>query len=627
MASSPVEEIKGRLDIVDVLSRYLPLKRAGRNFKALCPFHAEKTPSFIVFPDSGNWHCFGCGQGGDIFSFVARKENLDFGETLRLLAQRAGVELRQERASPEQDGEHQVLRQCNEAAALFYHSSLLSGVGREARDYLSRRGVHEATVEEFGLGYAPDAPGALLRHLEKAGFDMEKAIAAGLAGRSESGVVYERLRGRLIFPIRDARGSTIGFGGRALWPETEPKYLNSPQTPIFDKGACLYGIDLARQAIRRDGEAVIVEGYMDVVVAHQYGFKNVVATLGTAITERHLDTLKRLAHTIVLALDADAAGQMATARGLQVAREALRDEVGPVLSPTGLVRYQSVSRKRVKVMVLPGGEDPDDVIRRDAGAWRSLASSAVPVVDFVLSRLAEGHDLSDPRGKSEAVGEALGFIAEVTDPVEQAHYLQKLAHLIGVDETLLSSLVRRRQRRSRPGETPAHRSETSGDILEEYYLALVMATGELSDPPLEDEDFARADNRALFHAVKTQLRTGDRPDWESFAAGLDEDLGQAWRRVAEVGRECQRLSVEKARVERDLAALELRKRRLAQQHRHILSVLQDPESHGDVDTSYWVSKLDELRSRLLVLERAQRGLGRVGPIAWRVRQAKEVLGG
>ncbi|HEX9074221.1 MAG TPA: DNA primase, partial [Anaerolineae bacterium] len=297
---STVDDVKQKIDIVDVIGQYVTLKRAGRNFKALCPFHNEKTPSFIVFPDQGTWHCFGsCGMGGDVFTFLMKKENIDFGEALRRLAQRAGVELSRER--PGEDVERKRLREVLAAAAAHYHYLLKQHPAAQvAREYIARRFITPETMGLFEIGYSLNEWEAMKSFLVGKGYSVHDLEAVGLVIQREGGGTYDRFRGRLMFPIRDRNGQVIGFGARTLSGD-EPKYLNSPQTPLFDKSGTLYGLDLAKDAIRAQNLAVIVEGYMDVIGAHQGGFKNVVASLGTALTEKQLGLLKRLTKRYALA--------------------------------------------------------------------------------------------------------------------------------------------------------------------------------------------------------------------------------------------------------------------------------------------------------------------------------------
>jgi len=361
---NPVEEIKQRVDIVDVISESVSLQKSGRNYRALCPFHAEKAPSFFVFPDRGTWHCFGgCATGGDVFAFVMKKENLDFSGALRVLAERAGISLGRKSGAAEET-EKDRLRQANQAAALFFQHALLNTqAGAAALNYLTLRGIDRETAEAFHLGYAPDSWDALREHLRGRGFSEDELLKAGLLVEGEKGA-YDRFRQRATIPIRDERGRAVGFGSRSLPTESVdaepegPKYLNTPQTPIFDKGAILFGLDRAAEHIRRSDLAVIVEGYMDVIAAHQHGNLNVVASMGTALTERQLVLLRRLTENIVLAFDPDTAGQAASERGDLVAQR---------------------MGAQIRVMKLPKGRDPDEIIRADPDAWRRFVVQAQPL--------------------------------------------------------------------------------------------------------------------------------------------------------------------------------------------------------------------------------------------------------
>lgn len=479
-----VEEVKARLDIAEIVGQSVQLQKAGRSLKGLCPFHAEKTPSFIVTPDRQTWHCFGaCGTGGDVISFVMKRDGLDFAEALKVLAERAGVKLQQRRRSDDDDSKHARLYEANEAAGRWFRRLLLeSDAAAEARAYVERRGIDDATSEAFGLGHSLDSWDSLRDHLRDHGFKDDELIAAGLVVEGERSP-YDRFRNRLVYPIWDAKGRTVGFGARAL-DDSLPKYLNTTQTPIFDKGSLLYAYDKARQAIRDEGRAVVVEGYMDVIAAHQHGFKNVVASMGTALTERQVRTLKRSAPEVVLALDADAAGTEAAIRGHDVVRQSAGDDEGvaPVMSWRGLVRYQSSVSIELKVAVLPEGLDPDDVIRGNADDWRALVEAARPVLDYRLDAATERHDLELPKGRSELVQEFLPLVAAVTDPVVRAHYLQRLGTRARINERDLGTMLMR----SQPGRTasqPAGASSASGskkgEKREEFLLALILRYPEL----------------------------------------------------------------------------------------------------------------------------------------------------
>jgi DNA primase len=341
-----IDEIKARLDILDIVSETVKLRHTGKNYTGFCPFHPNsRTPAFVVFPDSGTWRCFGqCNEGGDIFKYVMKREGWDFHQALEYLAQRAGVTL--EPPTPEKQAEDEKfehLQTLLEDAVTFYRHHLLNTpAGQNARAYLQKRGLKENTIEHFGLGYAPDAWDSLLRYFTGRGHSSENLLQAGLVTerQSENSGMYDRFRNRIMFPIRDFRGRMTGFGARILNPDDVPKFLNSPQTPVFDKGRLLYGLDLARKEIRQQDQAVIVEGYLDVIALHQEGFTNAVSPMGTALTEDQFRLLKRSTRRIILALDADAAGEKATLRGLEVARQALDHSSELVFDAFGLVRQE-----------------------------------------------------------------------------------------------------------------------------------------------------------------------------------------------------------------------------------------------------------------------------------------------
>ncbi|MBI4758936.1 MAG: DNA primase [Chloroflexi bacterium] len=530
---SPVEEIKERLDIVELVSPYVALKKSGKSYKGLCPFHTEKTPSFYVFPDKGNYHCFGCGANGDIFTFLMKTENLEFPEALRTLAERTGVVLVPRQVTAAEDQARERLRQINAAAAQFYHNLLLnSSQAQGARDYLVRRGVNAETIVSWELGYALDQWTVLLDHLTGRGYALDELAAAGLVVEKDhltgrGGGHYDRFRHRLIFPIRDQKGNVTGFGGRALGDE-EPKYLNSPQTLIFDKSGSLYGIHQAREAIRRAQQAIIVEGYMDVLIAHQMGINTVVASLGTALTDKQVSILKKLTTNLVLALDADVAGDEATLRGLEVARGALDYKAIPVPTWKGLVRFEYKLDANIHILSLPRGKDPDEVMLESRQLWQELVDGAEPVVDFYFRAVAGRHDLSRPKEKAQAVEELVTIIREIGDPVVESHYVQRLAQLVGVEEKVIASALARAKRVRRPagaGEellsllAPAAQSE-------EYCLALLLqAPGILAErPDLAPEDFTDPENRQIFEILRGFAYRGEMPAPEVLRERIDQAL-------------------------------------------------------------------------------------------------------
>lgn len=442
---SVVDEIKARLDVVDVVSGYIPLKKAGRNYKALCPFHSEKTPSFTVNPERQSWRCFGaCNEGGDIFTFVMKMEGYDFKEALTVLAKRAGVELQEQTPQDKarQDAEER-LRGLLSLAAEYFHDLLLNDPRADfARAYVfEQRGLTRETVDQFQLGYAPDGWNNALDHFQAQGFSVEEMLDASLLTQNDRGNTYDRFRNRLMIPIRNARGHTLGFGARALNPDDIPKYLNSAQGPLFDKSQLLYGLDLARRDIRETETVVVVEGYMDVLQAHQAGYRNVVAQMGTALTEAQVQQVARYAERLVLALDTDAAGQQATMRGLDVVRESLATagERTIVLESKNMMRTAGKLSLDVRVLQLPAGKDPDDFLRATPDQWPDVVANAQPLIDYVID--AGTKDLSADatiQERERVARDLLPLLAVTENDLMRQTNVQQLARRLRIaEETLL----------------------------------------------------------------------------------------------------------------------------------------------------------------------------------------------
>lgn len=479
MSRDAVAEVRERTDIVDLVSSYVELKKTGRSLKGLCPFHQEKTPSFVVFPDSGNFHCFGCGRGGDIFTFYMGAENVEFREALQELARRAGVTIDQAQPiAPEIDAHRQKLMDLNELAAAFYANILInSDAGQPGREQVEQRGLSGTVLAKFGLGYAIDGWDALLRYFTVRSIDPEMAVEAGLLQRRDGGGHYDRFRGRLMFPIRDREGRVVGFGARMVG-QGEPKYLNSPQTPVFDKSSILYGLDLAKEDIRRLDQVVIVEGYMDVIAAHQFGYTNVVAAMGTAITDSQIGQLKRWSKKIVLALDADAAGHMATVRGLDAMQGALDSDQVPVPDANGVIRFERKLNAHIAIVQLPEGQDPDDLIRANPEHWPKLVDGARPFLQFYIDSVTADLDPTEPRSKSAIVARVAPVLQQVADRIVQAHYVEVLAAKLGLPTSVIMSQVRRVTVRSAVSPLPTpHRSltvERGARLSNEDHLVAVL---------------------------------------------------------------------------------------------------------------------------------------------------------
>ncbi len=431
-SASAIAEIKKRVSIADLIQRTVSLKKIRNNYVGLCPFHNEKSPSFYVYSDNGgSYHCFGCKASGDIFNFIMETQGLAFGDTLKQLAQQAGVELPERGREGVLDQGKERLRGLLTSAETYFHNLLLNDAqAQPARDYLLKRGVTAAGVTTFNLGYALDSWDALHSYLKERSYSAEEMRDAGVLRERDGGGFYDYFRNRLIFPIRDGRGQTVGFGGRALKDEDRPKYLNSPQTALFDKGSILYGIDLARASIKQQNQAVIVEGYLDALIAQQHGQSNVVATLGTAMTEKHIASLKKLTRNVVLALDADAAGDMAALKDAEQLRQGMDHLAIPVYNARGLVGYEHKLDASIRIAVLPAGEDPDQVIRRSTSEWQATVAAALPVVDHYINVVAGKHDLDSPLGRKDAVYEVAPLIVSVGDAVEREGYLEQLARRV-----------------------------------------------------------------------------------------------------------------------------------------------------------------------------------------------------
>ncbi len=527
---SVVDEVKERTDIIEVIGESVKLRKSGKNYMGFCPFHPNtRTPAFAVFAESGTWRCFGaCNEGGDVFSFLMKKESWDFYETLRYLAERAGVELKPHTPADEAAKElHERLRGLLESAVTYYRHNLLeTSQGSAVLEYLQGRSLTSDVLERFEIGYAPAGWDITLTYLKDKGYSEQELVETGMVTERESGEVFDRFRNRIMFPIRDARGRMCGFGARIVDPEDVPKFLNSPQTVLFDKGRMLYGLDRARKAIRMVDQALIVEGYMDVIALHQAGFENAVSPMGTALSESQLRLLKRYSRRMVLALDADAAGSQATLRGLTVAREALDRQPDPIFDARGLIRYEGRLDTELRVLSLPEGKDPDEVLAEDPSTWATLLERSKTVVDYVLEVLTEGRDLEDPKVKAEIGRQVLPLIEDVADPIEREAYRQNLARLLRVDERALMNWSPRPTRRRRRRQ-PEVADEMDGAIevrgespVEQFCLGVLLFDPELLyrvDRQLQSlelerlsvQDFSGTESQVIFRTLREALSQDD----------------------------------------------------------------------------------------------------------------------
>jgi DNA primase len=522
-----LDEIRSRVDIIDIVGQFLSLRKAGTHWKGLCPFHAEKTPSFMVNPTKGIFHCFGCGVGGDVFGFLMRQDRLTFPEAVRTLARRAAVDLPEDHTGGAGAGEYQDLRRVMDLAASFYAEALWQPGGERARTYLDTRGIDPDMARRFALGYAPDGWDRLLSFMRGRGVPAEPLEKAGLVLRREGGGFYDRFRGRLLFTIRDLQGQVVAFGGRAFGDE-QPKYLNSPETVLYSKGQMLYALDLARDAIRTRTRALLVEGYVDCLMAHQHGFTETVAALGTAFTGAHLGLLRRYTSEIITFFDADLAGQKAAERA-----EALLEP-----SPDGLAWAVNRSGSfgdggglRLRVALLPTGHDPDTLLRAEgAGAFTACIDASRSLLSYALDRaLAESGDTTGPRGRATAFARVAMMLAKVSDAAEALLLSREAARRLGVDATQLWIEAQRLQGAvRRPAAPPPGATAAPGMPLAERELLLLLLHVADSRPVLlpivDDADISHPGLRAVLAGLR---RRPDAPP-ESLLADLE---GEAERGI------------------------------------------------------------------------------------------------
>ncbi|OGH71068.1 MAG: DNA primase [Candidatus Magasanikbacteria bacterium RIFCSPHIGHO2_02_FULL_51_14] len=500
---SDTQLIKDKIDIADFISEYVQLKPSGVNQKGLCPFHQEKTPSFMVSRERQSWHCFGCGKGGDIFTFLEEMEGMDFVEALRMLAERAGVELTF-RENQGERSQRDRLKQINSEAARFFHNFLLKmEQSRQAREYLKERGLKDETIEEWRVGFVPNQWDLLTKYLLKKGHGIDDLVASGLTIKRENADVasgrgfFDRFRGRIMFPIWDVHGGVVGFTGRQLVPdEKSGKYVNTPQTALYDKSRVVFGLNFAKQEIKKKDLIVMVEGQMDVIATHQAGMKNVVASSGTALTEHQVALLKRYSENISMAFDSDSAGEAAAKRGIGVA----------------------VSQgMHVKVIQIPegAGKDPDECVKIDRTVWFHAVESACDVMDWSFERAFRGKNLFDPRQKQMVVDALLPDVALIPYAVEKDHWLRELAARIGVDVAVLREDMARlkggkseiRNPKSEKGKTEEHVRKDRMSLLTQRLFGLLLRYPQLITDHwslITGLELSTAPYVSLYEAIKKQ---------------------------------------------------------------------------------------------------------------------------
>ena len=505
-----IQELKSRIDIVDVVSSYVSLKRSGRSMMGLCPFHNEKSPSFSVSRENGFFYCFGCGAGGDVITFIRKIENLDYVESIKLLAGRAGMTVPENGRNDGMGKLRNRIYEANREAARFYHKQLYTPQGRQALDYLRGRNLSEKTIIHFGLGYSPSERFELVNYLKAKGFSQEELYAANLANQSKRGYPFDRFSDRVMFPIIDLRGNVIAFGGRIM-SDVKPKYLNTSDTPVFNKSRSLFAMQFAKN--KANGQIILVEGYMDVIALHQAGFENAVATLGTALTNEQAMLIKRYCDEVIICYDADEAGQKATLRAIDILR------------PTGL---------NIRILTVPSGKDPDEFIRShgDQGSarFRMLLEKSGNDIEYRLAKLRAGYNLNHSAQKVEFLTRAASLIAGIENPVEQDVYISSLSRELDVQKDALSRLVekdsgkRNRQRRREEQRRISTELSAANDRMntekhlnlraanaEEALISLIILNPDTAvrlRDKLRPEDFITMFDRRIYEILEKRLSEG-----------------------------------------------------------------------------------------------------------------------
>ena len=505
-----IDLIKQRLDIIDIASDYLKLTKAGSNHKALCPFHTEKTPSFIINPERQTWHCFGaCGVGGDVIELVIKIEKINFSEALKILAQRAGVQLNNN-SGPDKNSR---LYEINFEACEFYKAQLELPEGKKAKEYIDKRGINDEASETFEFGFSPYTNSNLVSKLTAIGFKEIEIIQSGLAIKRENNQVRDFFYGRLMIPIKNSNGRVIGFGARVL-DDSNPKYINTPSTPIFDKKSVLFGLSVASKAIREDNSVVVVEGYLDVITAYQFGFKNVVASMGTALTANQVGSLKSRTNNFVLAMDSDSAGREAVLRSLRNTYRVFERQLG------------QKSEVNLSVVLMPSGKDPDTQIRNNLSEWEKNIANPVPFVQFVIDSIIEKYDINSSSGKGQVVGEIAPLITNMVNPFEQDHYIDLLAGKLTVKREIVESALAKSMAgsaRKRPALKKFTNQNKDKSLyseitpkenwIEDYTMSVLLKMQDKSNSDMiNSEYFRRTENREIYSLWQNLSETDELGD-------------------------------------------------------------------------------------------------------------------
>lgn len=593
---SDIDEIKSRLSIVDIVGQRVKLTKAGRNYKGLCPFHSEKTPSFMVSADRQIFKCFGCGRGGSVIDFVMEYEHLDFIEALEDLADKAGVKLTRRAADTPQAKLKDRIYEVNHLASEYYHYLLTKhALGEKARLYLKNRGITDKSIKTFTLGYSPNSWDGLFKYLTKKGYEGELLKTAGLvlpSAKHPSGAAgfYDRFRGRVMFTLKDHRGNVVAFAGRVLDPAVkEAKYINTSETPVYIKGNVLYGLDVTKAAIQKEGEAVVMEGELDVISSFQAGIANVVAIKGSALTEAHVSLLKRFCERLAFALDADVAGDAAARRGIEVAERAGLD---------------------MRVVTLPGGKDPDEAARENPGRFKKAIKEAQPIYDYFLASALKRFDVSSAFGKKKIGEELIPTVAKIENPIVQGHYVRTLAATLGVSEETVSEAVARQKRGAPPKATDKEEQDLSAgrtrqEKIELHILALLLQgkTVELAEELREEvphEAFSSLPIRRVIEALHAFLGANKQFFIKEFIDALASELVPAadeamlWD-VSEIVASEEVLAAEWHHALDELKKILIKKE---------IQLVSTQVGRGDKATDKDHQRLNELTAKLKALENA-----------------------
>jgi len=634
---STIDEIKAKIDIVDLVSEAgVKLRHAGKNYTGFCPFHDNKhTPAFVVWPESGTWRCFGqCNEGGDIFKFVMKREGIEFKDALNKLADRAGVKVESFVAEkPGVKEAHEHLRILLEDAIVYYRTHLYNN--KDILAYLhDKRGLTDATIEIFGLGFAPHGYDNLHKNFMSKGYSEQDLIDAGMVSVREADDsrnaqhttrVYDKFRNRIMIPIRDENGKMAGFGARIVDPNDIPKFLNSPETPIFTKGRILYGLDRARKPIRMADQAVIVEGYLDVIALHQAGYENVVSPMGTALTEDQLHLLKRITRRIVLALDPDAAGQKAVLRGLDAARSAMDREGELGFDARGLLRNEARLQADLRVASMPDDLDPDEIVARDKDEWKWLIENAKPIVTHVMDSLAVGQNLNDAKVKNQIAAQVLPLIEDLPSPLERDTYRQALARMLRVDESSLAGtqtqgpVVRRKPRgTSQSQQTPKTQAVALNPALkiESYCIGVLFRKPALLyrlDRQLQEfglsalaaKDFEYTDHQLLFGVIRLAVEQDEKDHYHYVMAHLPETISDV---SVDLLAQAENIEHVENKVFEEVTSLIIDLRRMNAMTNNIQLRFLLEEEQDDANKRIYQEQVSQLAKLIHTLDQAKRKL-------------------